>query len=153
MIPRQIFRKVAVERLRSPEQLDQLMQATSPKGWIALLALIGLLGVALFWGFFGSIPTTAAGQGILLRRGGVQAVIATGAGQVEEILVGVGDRLEKGQVMARIRQEGIERQIEEFEARIEAVLQDLADLERYAEDQTRLSEANRQQRRANLERS
>ncbi len=34
-----IFRKVALERLSSPEQLDQLLQVTDPKGWLALGAL------------------------------------------------------------------------------------------------------------------
>ena len=38
-----IFRKVALERLSSPEQLDQLMQVTSPKGWLALAGLGALL--------------------------------------------------------------------------------------------------------------
>ena len=63
-----IFRKVALERLSSPEQLDQLMQVTSPKGWIALLSICGLLAVVVVWGFVGTIPTTASGDGILIRR-------------------------------------------------------------------------------------
>ena len=33
---RQIFRKAALTRLASPDQLDQLMQVTSPRSWIAL---------------------------------------------------------------------------------------------------------------------
>lgn len=148
-----IFRKVSLERLRSPEQLDQLMQVTSPKGWIALIAVISLLAVALIWGFLGSIPTTAGGEGILLRRGGVTAVISTGSGQVDEVLVGVGDRVEKGQVVARLRQEGIARQVADLEARKAAGLTELAELQSYADDQTRLSKANRTQRRSNLTRS
>ena len=40
-----IFRKVALERLSSPEQLDQLLQVTDPKGWMALGALALRQGV------------------------------------------------------------------------------------------------------------
>jgi len=66
-----IFRKAALERLSSPEQLDQLMQVTTPKGWLALIALAGLLVTAVILGFVGSIPVTVTGQCILLNRGGV----------------------------------------------------------------------------------
>ncbi|MEM9553559.1 MAG: NHLP bacteriocin system secretion protein [Acidobacteriota bacterium] len=153
MANREIFRKVAIERLSSPEQLDQLMRVTSPKGWIALIAVIGLLIIALVWGFLGYIPTNASGQGILLRRGGVSSVIATGSGQIAEILVHVGDRVTRGQVVARLRQEGIERQIRDNEARREALQRELDTLEQFTRDQTRLSQANAEQRRTNLERS
>ena len=52
-----IFRKAALERLSSPEQLDQLMQITNSKGWLALIALAIILGAALVWAIFGRIPT------------------------------------------------------------------------------------------------
>ena len=38
-----IFRQAALDRLSSPEQLDQLMQVTTPKSWMALVAFIVLL--------------------------------------------------------------------------------------------------------------
>ena len=90
-----IFRKVALERLSSPEQLDQLMQVTDPRGWLALIALLMLLAAAMVWGFMGTIPTEASGEGILIRRGGVSALVSTGSGPVEEMLVSVGDVIEK----------------------------------------------------------
>ena len=62
-----LFRKVALERLSSPEQLDQLMRITSPVGWVALLALGVLLACGVLWGIWGSIPTKVKGSGILMR--------------------------------------------------------------------------------------
>ncbi len=153
MANKEIFRKVSLERLSSPEQLDQLMQVTSPKGWIALLAILGLLAVALAWGFLGYIPTTAAGEGILLRRGGVSEVVSAGSGQIAEILLQVGDVVQRGQVVAKLRQEGIERQISDNQARRDALELELATLERYARNQTQLSVANEGQRRQDLQRS
>jgi len=61
-----IFRKAALEKAASPEQLDQLMQVTTPKGWLALLGLAGLLLAALLWSLFASVQLTAPGRGMLV---------------------------------------------------------------------------------------
>ena len=42
-----MFRKVALDRLSSPEELDQLLRVTTSRSWLALLGLGGLLAVAL----------------------------------------------------------------------------------------------------------
>ncbi|HEX2643067.1 MAG TPA: NHLP bacteriocin system secretion protein [Thermoanaerobaculia bacterium] len=148
-----IFRQVSLERLSSPEQLDQLMQVTTPKGWLALTALGALLLVALGWGIFGAIPTTAAGEGILLRRGGVSNLVATANGQVEEVLVRVGDVIQKGQVVARVRQQGLQRQIQDARSKEADLRREYDDLLRYAQEQRRLQARDLAQQRANLERS
>jgi HlyD family secretion protein len=148
-----IFRKVSLERLSSPEQLDQLMQVTDPKGWLALGALGLLLLTSLVWGVFGSIPTQAHGEGILLRQGGVSSLVATENGQVEEILVSVGDVIEKGQVVARIRQEELLRQIKDSRDKLADVRSEYRDLLRYAGDQRRLRDQDLAQQRINLQRS
>jgi multidrug efflux pump subunit AcrA (membrane-fusion protein) len=98
-----IFRQVALERLSSPEQLDQLMQVTSPRGWLALLALVALIATAAAWSLVATVPTEAAGQGILLRGGRVLSVVSSEAGQIEELLVQAGDSVAAGQVVARVR--------------------------------------------------
>src|SRR5262249_6294354 len=46
------FRKTALDRLSSSEQLDRLLQVTSPRGWIALVGLGLLLAASLLWGIF-----------------------------------------------------------------------------------------------------
>lgn len=146
-----IFRKVALERLSSPEQLDQLLQVTDPKGWMALGALGTLLLSALAWGVWGAIPTDATGEGILLRRGGVSDLVSPGAGQIEEVLVGVGDVIEKGQPVARIRQEELQRQIAERQTRLADLRTELLERQRYAQEQERLRGRDLAQQRANLE--
>jgi hypothetical protein len=72
-----LFRKVALERMSSPEQLDQLLQVTAPRNWLALAALMGLLVAAIGWGFVGRISTTISGQGVLVPGSGgrVQAIV------------------------------------------------------------------------------
>jgi hypothetical protein len=65
--PNALFRKAALDKLSSPERLDVLMTVTSPRGWLALLTLAGLLGVLVGWIRYGSIPTRVEGQGMLIR--------------------------------------------------------------------------------------
>jgi HlyD family secretion protein len=72
------FRKVALERMSSPEQLDQLLRVTTPKSWLALLSLIALLAVSVAWGYWGQLTTRVPGQGVLIRAGGVQNVVPLG---------------------------------------------------------------------------
>lgn len=148
-----IFRKVALERLSSPEQLDQLMEVTSPRGWLALVALGALLLSALGWGIFGSIPTKASGQGILIRQGGVSDVVATGSGQIEQMKVSVGDVLHAGQPVASVRQDPLLRQIQEGEAKLAQIKVDYQSLLAFAEEQRRLKARDRSQQKANLQQS
>lgn len=148
-----VFRKVSLERLSSPEQLDQLMQVTNPRGWLALAGFGALLLTALAWGVFGAIPTTAEGEGILIRSGGVTELVANGSGQVEAVLVTVGQEVAEGQVVARIRQEALGRQIIDTQARLGDLRAETRELERYTEEQKRLSARDLAQQRANLERT
>jgi HlyD family secretion protein len=102
----ELFRKVSLDRLSSPDQLDMLTKVTTPMGWVALLVLGAILGMALIWGFFGNIPIKVKAQGILLSEGGVSNVVSLGNGQVTEIVVQVNDFVRRGQVVARIAQPG-----------------------------------------------
>jgi len=146
-----IFRKVALERLSSPEQLDQLLQVTDPKGWMALGAIGAILVSALAWGIWGSIPTEASGEGILLRQGGVSDLVAPSAGQIEEVLVSIGDVIEKGQPVARLRQDELQRQIADLDAKQADLQRDLADRQRYSRQQESLRARDLKQQRDNLE--
>src|SRR4028118_232067 len=65
---RSLFRKESLERLSSPERLDQLMQVVSPKDWLALATLGGFVFLALIWSIVGRIPVTVTGQGVLIEQ-------------------------------------------------------------------------------------
>jgi HlyD family secretion protein len=102
-----IFRQVALERLASPEQLDQILRVTRPKAWIGLLALYLLVAAAITWGYQGSIPTTAIGRGVIVRSGGVLNVVTRGSGLVLSLNVSVGQRIQRDQVIATVAQPGL----------------------------------------------
>jgi multidrug efflux pump subunit AcrA (membrane-fusion protein) len=99
---RQIFRKVALERLSSPDQLDQLVKITSPIGWLSLAALVALLAMTLAWAVLGGVPTQVAGRVIFVRTGGIKNVAAPVDGQVATLAVAAGDPVTQGQVVATI---------------------------------------------------
>ncbi len=99
-----LFRKEQLERLSSPEQLEQLLQVTTPKSWMSLFAGGLLLAVAAFWGLYGTVETEVAGQGVLIGAGGLLDIPAPSAGVVTMINVNVGDFVEKGQLVGRVAQ-------------------------------------------------
>ncbi|MEA5022645.1 MAG: NHLP bacteriocin system secretion protein [Desulfitobacterium hafniense] len=106
-----LFRDVSLTRLSSPEQLDQRIQVTSPKAWLALLAIGLILMSGVAWGLLGSIPTKIQGQGILLNNGGVFSLQHHASGQVSDIRVKVGQEVRQGDVVARIEQPELVNQI------------------------------------------
>jgi hypothetical protein len=97
-----LFRKKALERLTSPEQLDVLLTVTPVRAWLVLVALAGLVGVAVFWGITGTIPISVSGQGILVRGEGVDAIEAPASGQIVALTIEAGDIIGEGQIIAEL---------------------------------------------------
>ena len=44
-----IYRESSLEKIQSPDQLDQYLKVTTPAVWILLAAVILLLGAAFWW--------------------------------------------------------------------------------------------------------
>jgi HlyD family secretion protein len=116
-IQEKLFRKSALDRLSSPEQLDLMVRITSPAGWAALLALIGLIVVAIMWGIFGNIPTKVIGSAILIKTGGVVDISARSNGLITDVSVRAGDMVKRGQKIARIAQPDLLEQFNSLKAR------------------------------------
>ena len=117
-MPRQIFRKTAIERLSSPEQLDTLLHVVGGKGWLALIALGGLIAGTLIWGIYGTIPEKVYGQGILIQTSGIFNVVSQSSGPVTEMKVKVGDLITSEQVVAEITQPDLQDNIEETQSQL-----------------------------------
>ena len=120
-----IFRQDLLDKLSSPEELDQLMKVTSPRGWLILFTIGLIMLTAVLWSIFGTIPTVVSGQGMLIRTGGVYPIVANGSGQILEVNVVSGEIVEPGQVVARIKQEELTNQIDALRNKIFALEKDL----------------------------
>mgnify|MGYP001380126384 CR=1 FL=1 len=101
-----LFRQQAVDRLTSPDQLDRLMRVTSPKGWVALLALAGIIVAGVVWSIVGTVSTTVRAEGVLLRGTGTYNITAPADGRVAAIKVARGDTVQPGQVVAMLDRSG-----------------------------------------------
>ncbi len=54
----QLFRKKSVDRVSSPEQLNEYIRVSNPGIWMILAAIVVLLIGAIAWGVFGTLDTT-----------------------------------------------------------------------------------------------
>lgn len=106
-----LFRQESLERLSSPERLDQLMQVVNPKGWIPL-ATLGFLGLtALTWSIFGRIPVTVQGAGVLVYPSTVVPIQAKSSGQLVQLMAKEGELVNKGEVIATIDRNDLKDQL------------------------------------------
>lgn len=119
-----IFRQVSLERLSSPEQLDQILRVTDPRTWVGLTAIFLLLLTTIFWGFKGSITTTASGQGVIVRTGGVLNVVSRGGGLIVVLNVKSGQRIKADQVIATIAQPVLAQRIKFMREALTEALQE-----------------------------
>jgi len=106
-----LFRKAALDKLASPERLDVLMQVTSPKGWLALLAMGGVLGAVIAWGILGSMPERVDGLGILIRGGGLREIRASGDGLLSTLDLHVNDTVTANQVVGVVKTLGVAERV------------------------------------------
>ena len=68
-----LFRKDSMDRISSPEQLNDYLHVTNPTVWVVLAAVIILLAGTLVWGFFAHIDSFASGTAKV--EGGTMTVL------------------------------------------------------------------------------
>lgn len=64
---KQVFRKSALDKISSPDQLDKVLKVTSPMSWLALLGVTLILVFVVIWSITGSLPSTVAAYGMIVR--------------------------------------------------------------------------------------
>lgn len=55
----EIFRRKSLDKVKSPENLDDYIRVSNPGVWMLLVSVIILLAGACVWGIFGHIDSTA----------------------------------------------------------------------------------------------
>ena len=68
-----------MQRITSPEKLNDYIQVANPGIWLILSAILVLLASLLIWGFCGSVSTTHAVKG-LAKDGSIICYVNTNAG-------------------------------------------------------------------------
>ncbi|HLA34365.1 MAG TPA: hypothetical protein VJ001_05795, partial [Rhodocyclaceae bacterium] len=80
-----LFRKVALERLSTPEQLDQALALSPVANRLALYLTFAVLMAILCASVVVSVPIMAKGVGIVLAAEGVAEVSAQHSGRVQQV--------------------------------------------------------------------
>lgn len=107
---KELFRKRAIERLSSPEQLDTIMQITSPAGWVALIGIFVIISAVIVWSILGQIPDKVYARGMILKN--LHEIVSDFKGRVTELKVKENDFVEFNEVVANVKQIYLEHDIE-----------------------------------------
>ena len=87
---KQIFRKKSVDKVSSPEQLNEYIRVANPSVWIILAAIVVLLAGVVVWGMIGHLETTMS-VAVVSQDG--EAVIYVKEDDAEKIAVGMTVRV------------------------------------------------------------
>lgn len=151
---KQGVRRVAAERLSTPEQLDQVIQVVRLPHWLYLAALLLVLVVGVALSVLVEVPVTVRGEGILINVGGILTVTSQAEGRLEDLYVALGSVVSEGQRVAVIEQPDLlqalgdlgdelaearkrERRIREFQQRTSKAEGETLDNRRRALEQSR----------------
>ncbi len=111
-----IFRDVALERLSTPERLDQGLRVTDRLGWLLLLAMALLVATAGAGTVLFSIPIRVQADGIILSPAGVLDVTSSSQGRVLDLMVAPGDHVAADAAVARVDQPDLRQEREQAQA-------------------------------------
>ena len=75
-----LFRKKSLERISSPEQLNEYLRVSTPSVWMLLAAIIILLSGVCVWGVFGHLDTTLSAVAVA-QEGTVTAYVPQDAAE------------------------------------------------------------------------
>ena len=116
---RRLYRDEAFAHRGKTEPLNGLLRVTAPHEWVILVCLsIALLGLAA-WGLLGSVEQSVSAQCVLVQPGDRYTIIAEAPGNVVDLLVAVGDEVQAGQPLARLRTPDLSREIALARSRVD----------------------------------
>lgn len=81
-----LFRKESLEKISSPDQLNQYIRVSGPGAWLILAAAVILLAGACVWGVFGRLETAVECKAVV-RNG--RTVLTLGENQRAEVREGM----------------------------------------------------------------
>ncbi|WP_255950472.1 HlyD family efflux transporter periplasmic adaptor subunit [Streptomyces odontomachi] len=87
------FRKQALSKLQSPEELDLPVRFARPQGWLVLAVTLIVMAVGAFWAVTGTVSSTLRATGVLTHGQGSYVLQSPVAGQVTAVLAAAGKTL------------------------------------------------------------
>lgn len=100
-----LFRKEAMEEVTGPDELNQAIRITSQKTHLLVLGVVIFVLAGILWGFYGAVPVTIQGSGIIMPDGGVHYIISEQSGIIRSILVKPGEFIRQGEIVGSLELE------------------------------------------------
>ena len=94
-----VYRKAALDKLSSPEQLDRMIVIVSPSFWLFLAGAALIIVTTLLWSIFGRLPLNVDTQGIYINEEGIRTIYSETSGIVKEVFFNDGDTVKEGDVI------------------------------------------------------
>ena len=116
-----VYRKAALDKLSSPEQLDRMIVIVSPSFWLFLAGAALIIVTTLLWSIFGRLPLNVDTQGIYINEEGIRTIYSETSGIVKEVFFNDGDTVKEGDVIFTFDTENVDEKIKEFDTRMKAV--------------------------------
>lgn len=91
-----LYRKSALEKISSPEQLDKALTVTSPLSWLVLVGITLIIVVTAVWSVVGTIPMSVTIRGIIASPDSTNAVYSSESGLIVSVLVHDGAEIHLG---------------------------------------------------------
>ncbi len=114
-----IFRKNALGKLSSAEELDKSIFITNPATWITLWMIIILTVGFIIWSVLALVSSRVHSQGIFLPNNGRVVNVVTSQGEtLDRIYVGVGDYVGKGDKVAKFSAATLEKRLKIAEKKL-----------------------------------
>jgi len=149
----EIFRSAAVERLSTPDRLDQPISITTPLGWLALTALIGLVIVGCVLSVVVAVPIKVSGQGIIISAAGILDVPFKSSGRLAAVAVRSGDHVSAAEVVARLDQPELRLALDQASADLRDLVDQRARIATFQSTSGKAHAAADLERRRDLEQS
>ena len=102
-----LFREKSLNKVKSPENLDDYIRVSNPGVWLLLISVIVLLAGACVWGVFGHVDSTAAAT-VRVENGkavcyvaeeeiaSVQTGLTVKFADSEAVITGIGEKEDAG---------------------------------------------------------
>jgi HlyD family secretion protein len=130
----EIFRRQSLERLSSPERLDQALKLVKPQQWLFVLTLAAGLVLLGVWSVLGRIPVTAQGVAVLARPKQVVGLQSPADGRIAVIHVREGQRVAEQALLAELDLPDLKKEIELQQKKLDLTHEHGQELEKLEHD-------------------
>jgi HlyD family secretion protein len=140
-----LFRQQALDHIADPDQLDASLQIVRPYAVYGLLFAAAVVAGGVLWSMLATAPEKVSGTGLLLSPAGVSAATAPDHGIVDQLLVALGDYVERDQPVVTISRPDLADQLDSSRAELALAQAELSRLEEATGRRRELAEQRHQQ--------